>query len=195
MASVKANRNKLMPRKRELCVEIGAVKPKKNSPISADNPQSFCTRVAGVTFEGRQRVVERCSENETLTLVREPKNKYDKGAVKVMRSNGEQLGFVHKSVSRYGDPTGLASQMDSGNQYPCRIIRIDGVSRQGVLIEITNCGPNKLTEGEGYDALVQRRLNEIRNGPVPTPQSLSPLAWILIVIASVFCFCLPFLTR
>lgn len=181
-----------MPGKRhELRIGIIADEPKRKPkrPISADCPQSFCTRVAGVTFNGRQRIIERCAEQEPLLLVRDPKNKYDKGAVKVMRLNGEQLGFVHRSASRYGDPTGLASQINSGNRYPCRIVRIDGYTRQGVLIEITNNGPNKLTEGESYDALVQRRLTEIKNNApvIRTPVTsrtihLTPLSWSIIIV-------------
>src|SRR5271165_3595669 len=77
------------------CVEL----TEKPQPETA---RSFFTKVAGVTFEGRQRVVARCSVGERLVLVRDPGNRFDKGAIKVMRLNGEQLGFVPADVSRAG---------------------------------------------------------------------------------------------
>jgi hypothetical protein len=54
----------------------------------AQTTRSFFTTVAGVTFEGRQRIVKRCSVGERLELVRDPNNRFDKGAIKVMRLNG-----------------------------------------------------------------------------------------------------------
>jgi hypothetical protein len=60
---------------------------------------SFFTKVAGVTHAGRQRVIARCSIGERLTLVRDPRNRFDKGAIKVMRLNGSSLdSFLHMSL-------------------------------------------------------------------------------------------------
>jgi len=100
-----------------------------DSPASADpyTPGSFFTTVAGVSHEGRQRIVKRCSIGERLILVPDPNNRFDKGAIKVMRSNGEQLGFIPAHVSRGGDSSGLAFQMDHwGTEYRCRIKDITG---------------------------------------------------------------------
>jgi hypothetical protein len=104
-------------------------------------PRSFFTKVAGVKFEGRQRIVAHCSEGETLRLVRDPRNRFDKGAIKVMRLNGEQLGFIPADVSRAGHSSGLAFRMDRGDQYHCRIKNITGGGpgkSLGVNIEITD---------------------------------------------------------
>ena len=58
--------------------------------------RSLFTRIAGVTFEGRQQIIERCSNGENLVLVRDPDNRFDRGAVKVMRLNGEQpVSYTH----------------------------------------------------------------------------------------------------
>jgi hypothetical protein len=96
--------------------------------------RSFFTKIAGVTFEGRQRVVARCSVGERLVLVRDPGNRFDKGAIKVMRLNGEQLGFIRAYVSR----NGLAFRMDRGDTYQCRISDLTGGNGKtlGVNIEI-----------------------------------------------------------
>jgi hypothetical protein len=118
----------------------------ESSPESSHAARSFFTTIAGVTFEGRQRVVGRCSEGERLLLLRDPNNPFDKGAIKVMRSNGDQLGFIPAHVSRGGDSSGLAIQMDRGSEYHCRIKNITGGGpgqSMGANIEIT--------EGEEFD--------------------------------------------
>ena len=101
-------------------------------------------------------MIPRCSEGESLRLVRDPKNRYDKGAIKVMRLNGEQLGFIPAGVSRAGDPMGLAYRMDHGRKYECKIaVKTGGGEKwRGVNIEIT-----EITES--YEELVQRRLREL----------------------------------
>ena len=47
-------------------------------PITA---RSFFSKVAGVTFEDRQRIVARYFVGERLILVRDPNNRFDKGAI------------------------------------------------------------------------------------------------------------------
>jgi hypothetical protein len=109
---------------------------------------SFFTKIAGVKFKGRQRIIPRCSEGEILRLVRDPTDRYDKGAIKVMRLNGEQLGFVPAHVSRAGDQSGLSFRMDRGDKYQCRIVQITGGGagmRFGVNIEITECNDDALS--------------------------------------------------
>ncbi len=94
----------------------------------------------GVTYERRQEIIARCLVDERLTLVRDPSNQFDSGAIKVMRLNGEQLGFLSEFVSRGDDPSGLAFRMDHGCKYQCRISALTGQGREslGVNIEITD---------------------------------------------------------
>ncbi|HLJ18048.1 MAG TPA: HIRAN domain-containing protein [Bryobacteraceae bacterium] len=101
--------------------------------------RTFFTKVAGVTFEGRQEIVARCSVGEHLILVRDPDNRFDPGAIKIIRLNGEELGFIRSEVCRTGESSGLASRMDRGDQYQCRISSLTGggVKNLGVNIEIT----------------------------------------------------------
>lgn len=56
------------------------------------------TRVAGVTFENdngtsRQEILQRCTPGETIVLEHWPMPE-DEYAVKVLRENGEQLGYI-----------------------------------------------------------------------------------------------------
>jgi hypothetical protein len=106
-------------------------------PEMLRQPNSFFTKIAGVTFEGRQRIISRCSEGEQLVLRRDPINRFDEGAIKVLRLNGEQLGFIPEHVSRCGDPSGLAFQMDRGSEYSCRIKNLTGGGPgQGIGVNI-----------------------------------------------------------
>jgi len=98
-----------------------------------------------------------------------------------MRLNGEQLGFIPAHVSRGNDSSGLASRMDRGDRYDCRISDLTGGGTKtfGVNIEITEVG----TE--------QPRSDEVASVPPKTDAQPSGgnRAWLLalavIVIAIV----------
>jgi hypothetical protein len=107
-------------------------------PVYKYQPSSFFTKVAGVTFNDRQQMITRCYEGERLFLIREPDNPKDKGAIKIMRGNGEHLGYVPRDVARAGDPAGLSFRMDRGDEYRCRIKDLTGGNgwTRGVNIEI-----------------------------------------------------------
>lgn len=156
------------------------------------NPQaarSFLTKVAGVTFEGRQRIILRCFVGERLILVRDPTNRFDKGAIAVMRLNGEQLGFLPAHVSRSGDSSGLAFHMDRGDKYQCRISDLTGGGgkKLGVNIEIT--------EGEEFGTRETSALSNVApvyNNVVPVHNDLmwwlaAAVVLVLVVIVTHNC--------
>lgn len=86
------------------------------------------TRVVGVTFEGRQAVVAQLQEGEELYLVEEPTNQYDPHAVKVMRSGGQQVGYLSKDLAVNVQPH------MGGLQIPALVIQILGGDVLGVEI-------------------------------------------------------------
>ncbi len=51
-------------------------------------------KVAGVSF--CKTVVEKLSEGEILFLEKDPENKYDKNAVKIVNTKNEMVGFIPK---------------------------------------------------------------------------------------------------
>jgi hypothetical protein len=117
----------------------------------------FYTKIAGVSHNNpdgtpRQSIIKRCRSGETLRLVREPSNPYDSDAVKVLRQNGEQLGYIPGHVVA----TGLAHDMDTGTRFKAVITDITGggVKTFGVNIQITE------TKAEL---------------PVPTPNQTAPI--------------------
>jgi hypothetical protein len=150
---------------------------------SVPRTNSFFTKVAGVTFEGRQRIIPRCSVGEQLILVRDPNDHFDKGAIKVMRLNGEQLGFVPADVSRGDHSSGLAFQMDHGVEYKCRISDITGGAGGrsfGVNIEIT--------ENQAFDGILSTELT-VSTVKAPSLSNVAPvhkrLGWLLFAALAV----------
>lgn len=59
----------------------------------------ICTRVAGVTFAGRQAVIAHLRIGEEILLKREPSNPYDPNAIRVERSNGQQIGYLNRHLA------------------------------------------------------------------------------------------------
>jgi hypothetical protein len=59
----------------------------------------ICTRVAGVTFDGRQSVIARLSIGENILLRREPANPYDPNAIRVDSQNGCQIGYLNRFLA------------------------------------------------------------------------------------------------
>jgi hypothetical protein len=113
---------------------------------SAKMTRTYIMSVAGVSYNNddgsnRQTIISRCRPGEQLMLIREPENTFDPGAVKVVRTNGWQLGYLPAHMTRDGDPSGLAHQIDAGVKFRCRIADITGGGpgmRYGVEIDITD---------------------------------------------------------
>ena len=74
----------------------------QNQPTPIQHPsasQTFETKVAGVTFEGRQAVVASLQYGEAVVLKREPSNRYDANAIRVERVDGAQIGYLPKELA------------------------------------------------------------------------------------------------
>lgn len=56
-------------------------------------------RVAGVTFDGRQKLIKGIKSGERVRLVQEPDNPYDPYAIKVVISN-MHVGYIPKERAR-----------------------------------------------------------------------------------------------
>jgi len=61
--------------------------------------EPIVTKVVGVTYENRQDIIRRMNVGEDLKLVAEHDNIYDKNAIKVLRSNGDQIGYLNKDLA------------------------------------------------------------------------------------------------
>jgi single-stranded-DNA-specific exonuclease len=114
----------------------------------ADAP-SFYTKVAGVSFEGRQDVVAGLQAGRELELVRDPANPYDANAIAV-RYGDLQIGFISRGIAVH-----LAPQMDAGARYRARIASLTGGpgARSG---EERSRGVNIFVERDAGAALEER---------------------------------------
>jgi single-stranded-DNA-specific exonuclease len=80
------------------------------------------TRVVGVTFENRQAVVALLTEGERVSLIRDPDNPFDPNAVKVVRWDQKQIGFLDRELAKI-----MAPRMDRyGGTFKATVSRITG---------------------------------------------------------------------
>ena len=82
---------------------------------------SFHTKLAGVTFEGRQEVLERVSAGTPLRLVRQPDNPFDANACALFDPHGDQVGFLNRRLA-----AALAPTIDAGVAYDVEVTEVTG---------------------------------------------------------------------
>ena len=99
----------------------------------------FHTKLAGVTFEGRQDVIAGLRAGAALELRRQPGNPHDRNAIAVHYGNF-QLGFFNKKLAAH-----IAPLIDAGTRYRARIASLTGGS---VAAEAKNRGVNIFVERE-----------------------------------------------
>jgi single-stranded-DNA-specific exonuclease len=83
--------------------------------------ESFHTKLAGVSFEGRQEVVGRLEPGSALRLVRQPENEYDTNAIAVLDPIGDQVGFFNRRLA-----AALAPEIDRGAAYEVAVTDVTG---------------------------------------------------------------------
>jgi single-stranded-DNA-specific exonuclease len=98
------------------------------------NTMKICTRIVGVSFNGRQEIVSKLKVGEEIFLVRDPKNRFDRFAIAAERSNGQQFGFLNRELAFT-----LAPKLDQcGDRVKAIVAALTGGyytgSNKGVLI-------------------------------------------------------------
>lgn len=83
--------------------------------------ESFHTKLAGVSFEGRQDVVARLEPGAVLRLQRQPENAYDPNAVALLDPEGDQVGFFNRRLA-----AALAPVIDKGVAYEVTVTEVTG---------------------------------------------------------------------
>lgn len=114
--------------------------PRKAKQMSQDEPLEIIeTRVAGVSFNNddgtsRQEILKRCTTGESIRLIHAPMPGHE-FAVKVLRENGEQLGYIPSE-----DAEDVESWVNSANKVTAKIKKITGGTQDkptvGCVIEI-----------------------------------------------------------
>jgi len=81
------------------------------------------TKVAGVTYEGRQDLIVQLSTSDPCRLVPEPTNPYDENAIAVHVAHGGEvwhIGFVPREIAAQ-----IAGHLE-GESLMCKIAEITG---------------------------------------------------------------------
>jgi single-stranded-DNA-specific exonuclease len=84
------------------------------------------TRVVGVTFENRQAIADLLTKGEKVYLIREPDNAFDSNAIKVVRWDQRQFGYLNRElakilvprIDRYEEPAPAFVIAITGGLYP-----------------------------------------------------------------------------
>ncbi|HET9030183.1 MAG TPA: helicase-related protein [Candidatus Aquilonibacter sp.] len=85
----------------------------------------FHTKLAGVSFDGRQDVIAGLNVGVELELRRQPDNAHDPNAIAVF-FGALQLGFIKAGIAKH-----IAPLIDDGARYRARIESLTGPLRQG----------------------------------------------------------------
>lgn len=106
--------------------------PQAAAPVA--RPQAIETQVVGITFDDRQVVAAHLWLGEEVWLLREPKNRFDRNAIRIMRQNGRQLGYLNRELAQQ-----LAPRLDAyGLPVPATVTLLgDDTPKRSVRIRFT----------------------------------------------------------
>jgi hypothetical protein len=83
----------------------------------------FDFMVAGVSYEGRHRLIERhLNVGDRVELLQEPNNRHDENAVAVILTNGKKIGYVPRS-----DSVDVSDSIDMHPYYVATVKKIIGI--------------------------------------------------------------------
>ncbi|MDP2181187.1 MAG: single-stranded-DNA-specific exonuclease RecJ [Actinomycetota bacterium] len=111
-----------------------------------EDADSFHTKLAGVTFEGRQGMVARLSPGSPLRLVRQPENPHDANAIAVYDPHGDHIGYLNRRLAAV-----LAAVIDAGVGYDSEVTEVTGgvdEKNRGVNVLLTRRGEPVDTDTE-----------------------------------------------
>jgi len=117
--------------------------------------ESFHTKLAGVTFEGRQETVARLQPGVPLRLERQPDNPHDACASALFDPFGDQVGFLNRRLA-----AALAPVLDAGVEYDVEVTEVtggaDGASL-GVNVLVSRRGADPAADEEARRLAIEKR--------------------------------------
>ena len=113
-----------------------------------DDAPHFHTKIAGVSFEGRQDTIAGLRAGATLQLRRQPDNPHDANAIAVCYGN-LQLGYFNKRLAAH-----IAPLVDAGARYAARVASLTGPS--------TGSGQGGQRKHRGVNIFVEREADAPR---------------------------------
>ncbi|NTW29058.1 MAG: single-stranded-DNA-specific exonuclease RecJ [Coriobacteriia bacterium] len=128
-----------------------------------EDADAFHTKLAGVTFEGRQDVLGRVVPGIPLRLVRQPENQFDSNACALFDPHGDQVGFLNRRLA-----AALAATIDKGVGYDVEVTEVTGGEEGrslGVNVLVSRRGAGGGADGE--DAVAQRASRRVELAALP----------------------------
>ncbi len=96
-----------------------------------EDAPSFHTKLAGVTFEGRQDQVASLAPGMPLRLVRQPENPFDANACAVLDTRGNQIGFLNRRLA-----AALAPALDAEVEYDVEVSDVTGGGERSLGVNV-----------------------------------------------------------
>lgn len=102
------------------------------------------SRIVGI--KNHQDTIKTCNIGDSLKLLRDPTNTYDKNAIKVLTLENKELGYINKFINMV-----LADQLDNGIEFNVEIENITGKDKDlmGCNISINQTKTNELYINDG----------------------------------------------
>ncbi len=139
-----------------------------------DDAPHFHTKIAGVSFEGRQDTIAGLRAGVPLQLRRQPDNPHDANAIAVCYGN-LQLGYFNKRLAAH-----IAPLVDAGARYTARVASLTGPS--------TDSGQGGQRKHRGVNIFVEREADAPRaprrDGPGAVERGGEPAATAELVRAA-----------
>ena len=114
-------------------VSYNSNKSKTTNYNLANDNKTITTKIAGVTFDNRQKYLSELRIGEEIILIREPNNHYDKNAVAVYNLDKKQLGYIPKNLAFE-----ISNKLENKCNYKCIVKHVAGGNNYnyGAAIEI-----------------------------------------------------------
>jgi hypothetical protein len=143
--------------------------------------EHFFGQVAGESHRNhdgtdRQTIISRCTVGEPLILEHEPDNPYDINAIRVLRRNGEQIGYLERAFA--GE---VVSRTAKGHVYRAAIADIGRPQRHapyGVALLII------VDDGSATDEEAATYAHEVLSRDRAVPMSVTP-NWLVVGVGVV----------
>lgn len=108
--------------------------------------EEFFTKVAGVTFADRQKIIREIQAGDAVNLNREADNPFDAKAIAVYYQDSA-IGYLQKRLARY-----LATAMDQGTKYEAYVTQVTGGEKEKDTLGVNLC-IRKINGGQGEENL------------------------------------------
>lgn len=143
---------------------------------SLANASQFHTKVAGVTFDGRQDVVGRLTPGDALRVEREPHNPNDPKAVALIDRDGARVGYLKRFIA-----AAIAPRIDRGAVYRAVVENVTGgVDGKSLGVNVVVSIENGAASADELEQAAGRAAERARLAAMGTEEVTDELRRLLI---------------